>query len=149
MIKKTISILIFSCLTVMLSAQSSSEKGSLLLEGNLSGTAWTSIATNGSVFGLYLNDGFAMTIGYVIGIVDDETLTGTFGARIHFTESQLLKIDLSYDDYTEVFGAYMGVANRFYYKDWMSIEPQVGLGYSDEAMILSTKVGFNLHFPRW
>ena len=147
--KKYYCILLLFLITFNLNAQSSMEKGALLLEGNLSGTAWTSLATKNNNFGLYLTDGFAMTIGYEIGIVESETLRGNLGARIHFTESQLLKVNLSYDDATEIFAGYIGIANRFYYKEWMSIEPQVGLAYADEMMVLLTGVGFNLHFLRY
>jgi hypothetical protein len=145
--KKLITILCAGLLTFGLSAQQV-DKGTLLLEGKLDGTAWTGLATNGGSFGMYLADGFALTTGYVIGIVEDETLVMSLGARIHFTESQLLKINLAYDDGSEDVSAYLGFANRFYYKDWMSIEPQAGIAYAGEALVLATGVGFNLHFQR-
>ena len=145
--KTLFTILCAVILTLGLSAQQV-EKGTLLLEGKLDGTAWTGLATNGGSFGMYLADGFALTTGYVIGIVEDETLDMILGARIHFTESQLLRINLAYNDASEDISAYLGFANRFYYKDWMSIEPQVGIAYAGEALVLSTGVGFNLHFQR-
>jgi len=150
--RKLITIFCAGFLTFGLSAQQI-DKGTLLLEGKLDGTAWTGLTTNGPLenggsFGIYLADGFALTTGYAIGIVEDETLALCFGARIHFTESQLLKINLAYDDASEDVSAYLGFANRFYYKDWMSIEPQVGVTYAGEALVLGTGVGFNLHFQR-
>ena len=65
-----------------------------MLEGGLDGTAWTGLATTDLMFGMYLSDGFALTMGYEIGIVEDESLNFKLGARVHFSESQLIKIDL-------------------------------------------------------
>jgi len=147
--KKLFTIIFSFLITFNLNAQNVSEKGTLLLEGKLDGTAWTGLATKGGSFGIYLADGFALTTGYTIGIIDNETLTMSLGARIHFTESKLIKINLAYDDASEDVVAYIGFANRFYYKDWMSIEPQVGFIYAGEALVLLTGVGFNLHFKRY
>ena len=99
---------------------------------------------------MYLVDGYAMTIGTTVGIVESEVLDVYLGNRIHFTESQLLKVDLMYNDASEDFGAYLGYALRFYYKDWMSIQPQVGFTYSSasETVVFGTGVGFNLHFEK-
>ena len=150
--RRLFTILCAIVISSSISAQQA-DKGTLLLEGQLDGTAWTGLATNGPLenggsFGIYLADGFALTTGYVIGIVEDESLAMSLGARIHFTESQLLRINLAYNDATEDVSAYLGFANRFYYKDWMSIEPKVGVAYAGEALVLGTGVGFNLHFQR-
>ena len=147
--KKLFTILFALILSFNISAQQV-EKGTLLLEGNFAGTAWTSLATKGASFGMYLVDGYAMTIGTTVGIVESEVLDVYLGNRIHFTESQLLKVDLMYNDASEDFGAYLGYALRFYYKDWMSIQPQVGITYSSasETVVFGTGVGFNLHFEK-
>jgi len=147
--RRLFTILCAIVISSSISAQQA-DKGTLLLEGDLSGTAWTGLSTEDLSFGIYLADGFALTIGYKIGVIEDDQIDIRLGARIHFTESQLIKIDLEYDD-SEVIEAYVGFANRFYYKDWMSIEPQVGLQLSsgDETdMHVFTGVGFNLHFQR-
>ena len=45
-----------------------------MLEGGLDGTAWTGLATTDLMFGMYLSDGFALTMGYEIGIVEETVL---------------------------------------------------------------------------
>lgn len=152
--KKLFTIIAALMLAFNISAQQV-EKGTLLLEGTLSGTPWTGLATKSGAFGLYLVDGYAMTIGTNIGIVESEILDIYLGNRIHFTESSLLKVDLMYYDLgisgiDGDFGAYLGYAMRFYYRDWMSIQPQMGFTYSSsmETVTFNTGVGFNLHFEK-
>ena len=146
--KKLFTILTVVILATTISSAQQIEKGTLLLEGGLDGTAWTGLATTDLMFGMYLSDGFALTMGSAIGIVDNDGLVLKLGARVHFSESQLIKIDLKYDGVTEDITAYIGVANRFYFKDWMSIEPQAGFTYEGEALTFSTGVGFNFHFQK-
>ncbi len=147
--KKLFTFILSTILFFNINAQQSVEKGSLLLEGNLSGVSWTDLSTTNSI-GIYMADGFAMTVGYVIGIIEDESLNATLGARIHFNDSKLMKIDLAYDDPTENFAGAIGYAQRWYFKDWMSIQPQVSLVYSSasESAYISTGVGFNFHFEK-
>tara|TARA_B110000263_G_C15038599_1_gene387479 strand:- start:205 stop:648 length:444 start_codon:yes stop_codon:yes gene_type:complete len=145
---KLFTILFILLLTSNLFAQRSTEKGSLLLEGNLAGVAWSELSTTPSI-GIYWADGFAMTINSRVGLIEDETYNFGIGARIHFTESQLLKVDIAYDGTVEEVAVGLGFANRFYFKDWLSIQPQVGFYYVGESLFMSTGVGFNLHFERW
>ena len=146
--KKLFTILTVVILATTISSAQQIEKGTLLLEGGLDGTAWNSLSTTDLMFGMYLSDGFALTMGSEIGIVENDELNLKLGARVHFSESQLIKIDLKYDGVTEDITAYIGVANRFYFKDWMSIEPQAGFTYEGEALTFSTGVGFNFHFQK-
>ena len=142
--KKLFAIIFALLLTSNIFAQQT-EKGSLLLEGNLGGVAWENLSTTPSI-GMYLSDVFALTINSHVGLVDDESLNIGIGARIHFSESQLLKVDIAYDDVSEEVAAYVGFANRFYFKDWLSIQPQAGFYYLAETISMRTGIGFNLHF---
>ena len=151
--KKLFTILFALLLTSNLFSQQAPEKGDLLLEGNFGGVALTSLSVNPGI-GIYLTDRFAVVSSYAYGISDDaEAGNFGFGARIHFTESQLMKINLNVaaiDDLDPYFSAGIDYAYRFYFKDWLSFEPHTGFIYDGQTEIiyLRSGVGFTLHFQR-
>ena len=113
--------------------------------------------------GIYLTDRLAVVSSYDYAISDDaEAGNFGFGARIHFTESQLMKINLNRVTYIEAdpvwattysetyFSGGIDYAYRFYFKDWLSFEPYTGFIYDGQTEIiyLRSGVGFNLHFQR-
>ena len=157
---KLFAILFTLLLTSNLFAQQSPEKGDLLLEGNLGGVALTSLSVNPGI-GIYLTDRLAVVSSYTYAISDAaEAGNFGFGARIHFTESQLMKINLNtltyieddwWSTYSETyFSGGIDYAYRFYFKDWLSFEPYTGFIYDGQTEIiyLRSGVGFNLHFQR-
>jgi len=145
--KKLFTILFSLLLTSNLFSQQAPEKGDLLLEGNLAGVAWSDLSTTNSI-GMYWSDRFALTINSRVGLIEDETNNLGLGARIHFNESQILKVDIAYIGEVEEVSLGLGYAYRFYFIDWLSIQPQVGCYYVGETLFMSTGVGFNLHFQR-
>ena len=146
--KKLFTICFSLLLTFNISAQDACEKGSLLLEGNLSGVAFNSL-TGSPAFGIYFSDRFALTMNSRVGLIDDETNNLSLGARIHFTESQLLKVDIAFNGEAEEISVGLGIANRFYLKDWLSFQPQVGVYYVGESLFMAGGVGFNIHVSKY
>ena len=158
---KLFAILFTLLLTSNLFAQQSPEKGDLLLEGNLGGVALTSLSVSPGI-GIYLTDRLAVVSSYAYAISDDDEAGNFgFGARMHFTESQIMKINLNMLTYVELdmwgstssetyFSGGIDYAYRFYFKDWLSFEPYTGFIYDGQTEIiyLRSGVGFNLHFQR-
>ena len=126
------------------------EQGDLLLEGVVS-DSWTSLGlVDNAVFGLYVTDNLALTVG--ISIVfskpefENQNVASTVGVRYHFSEMKLLKNPLFYTDFIyigssphfnggvahedeffkERFSVNIGFANRFYATDWLALEPRIG-----------------------
>ncbi|MDC1069162.1 hypothetical protein OAP97_00345 [Flavobacteriales bacterium] len=138
----------FIALILSLSIFAQPQKGSLLLEGQLNG-AWTSIApTNSGVFGIYLSENFALTIGSEVGIIDDETFNAFVGSRVHFTESTLLYTDIIYNDFSEEISIGLGIGNRFYANDWLAFEPRAGFVYISDILRFQTMIGISVFFEQ-
>ena len=148
---KRLFIICFSLLlTFNISGQDACEQGSLLLEGNLSGVAFNSLTVS-PAFGIYFSDRFALTMNSRVGLIDDETNNISLGARIHFTDSQLLKVDIAANlvEADEI-SIGLGIANRFYLTDWLSFQPQAGIYYVGESLFITYGgVGFNLHVSKY
>ena len=146
--KKILTILCAVILTFNAYAQPS--KGSLLLEGSLTG-AWTGIAIdNANVFGVYFSDKFALVGGTKGGLINDETLMTVLGARVHFSESTLLFTNIVYNDVPETLGIALGVGNRFYANDWLAFEPRAGIAYDieNEVMTFQTTISVCVFFEQ-
>ena len=144
--KKNINI-IFCALILTFSLNAQPSKGSLLLEGQLNGP-WTEISLNNPyVFGIYLSDNFALTIGTQIGIIEDESMIAIVGTRIHFTESTLLYTDIKFDEeLIDGLDVGMGIGNRFYANEWLAFEPRAGLRYIGDVLQFYTAIGVSVSF---
>ena len=151
--KKIITILLITIFTNNLSAQDN--KGDLLLEGSLLGS-WTEIAISGYNIGYYITDKFVLSTGYAIELVDQDFVEMNFGGRYHLPNNLLAYTDLyiASDESGDVSmsSLELGLKNRYYATEWMSIEPGVGLFVtnmgSDPQTFLISKLGFSLHFSK-
>ncbi len=146
--KKLITIMCAGLLTFSVYAQP--DQGSLLLEGQLSGS-WTEVALNdATVFGIYLTDNFALVMGWHIGLIDDETLNSSFGLRKHFNDQALFYSDYIIEgpDYIEDASIKLGVGNRFYANDWLAFEPRAGVTYDGYGMRFHTSIGVSVFFEK-
>ena len=144
--KKLFTILCAGLLTFSVYAQP--DQGSLLLEGQLSGS-WTGIGlTTPGVFGMYLSDNFALVVGTEVGLVENETFNALVGARVHFNDHTLLYTDIGYQDATEDVSVTLGVGNRFYANDWLAFEPRAGVEYAGEAMRFHSSIGVSVFFAK-
>lgn len=146
--KKLFTICFSLLLTFNISGQDACEKGSLLLEGNLSDVAFNSLTVSPS-YGIYFSDRFAMTFNGRVGLVEDETNNFTLGSRIHFTETELLKVDIKFDGEAEEISVGLGIAKRFYLTDWLSFQIHESLFYVGESLFLAGGVTFNLHVSKY
>ena len=161
--KKLFTILFTLLLTSNLFSQQPTEKGDLLLEGNLGGVALNSLVVNPGI-GIYLSDRFAIVSGFEATLTGETGISLTsLGGRVHFTEDKLMIINLHiyevedfsvYSGYVSAFNIGIGYAQRFYFKDWISIQPYTGFDYTiidggDGVLHFKSGIGFNLHFERW
>ncbi len=159
--KRLFTICFSLLLTFHISGQDACEQGSLLLEGDLAGVAFNSLNVKQGI-GIYLSDRFAVVSGLEATLTGDGAVSFTsLGGRIHFTEDKLMAFDLALyedEDYeygsVYVFGIGLKYAQRYYFKDWISIQPYTGLAYTiidgeDGVLNFKSGIAFNLHFERY
>mgnify|MGYP007063773191 CR=1 FL=1 len=160
--KKYVLIIFTLFLSSNLFSQPFSKKGSFLMESEFRYDGQINKLHIFDKIGVYLSDGFALTYGFNTAFSEDLSMSdlNTIGARIHFSESQLLKIDMvgyesssiSGDEYY-AFAGWLAYSVRYYFKDWVSVEPYTGISYllDDETSIIrfKTGIGLSFHFEKW
>ena len=114
---------------------SQNHKGDLLLEGVVS-SSWTSLGLlDNTVFGTYITDNLAITVGVSAVFDEDDPITNsTLGIRYHLLSPSFGKNPILYANIvTYSFGGdsdmawEVGLRNRFYANSWLAFEPGVGI----------------------
>ena len=140
-------IVILSFLVFFSNTSAQTQKGDLLLESTISGS-WTSIAlSDKSTFGYYLKENLAITLGFNIGIIDNDINDISIGSRYHLNEHVLTFLDIDLDFLSENFNLDLGLGYRFYANDWLALEPRLGLEY-EEALLLKSSINLSLFFNK-